>query len=310
MIPGRQRHFWRNVSFQDRACVVYQAFMALRVVGTPSASDGAVAWTLLLLAITAGIIAAVRADRLPRGRLRSVAYRAGIFGAMVLSYFSLQTVLPALDPVPLDRSLLALDRALFGETPALALAPLATNVALVEWFSFFYFSYYLLLALGFLPALWSDRGSRPMRELFVGATVISCLGYATYTLVPGLGPCATVRFPAPLVGGPGWQVVRSSVDAAGAKLDIFPSLHTAFPTFLALHARAHRRRLTGPRRHGWLLWAFFALNIVGATMLLRWHYGIDVIAGLALAGLARWAAVKVAEQERGRAVIGLQPVWP
>jgi hypothetical protein len=191
------------------------------------------------------------------------------------------------------------DRALLGETPALLLAPLASNAAVVEWFAFFYFSYYVLLAVGFLPALWGDRGSRAMRELFVGATVISCVGYATYTLVPGLGPYASIDFAAPLVGGVWWRAVCSTVAVGGAKLDIFPSLHTAFPVFLTLHAFAHRRR-PGARRHGWLLWGFFAVNIVISTMFLRWHYAVDVVAGLALAALARRVAVHVAGNERGQ----------
>ena len=57
--------------------------------------------------------------------------------------------------------------------------------------------------------------------------------------------------------------------------------------------------------------AFFTLNIVISTMFLRWHYLIDVIAGLLLAIGAWLLAPRLCawEHER-RARHRLGPIWP
>jgi hypothetical protein len=297
----------RNLTFQDGVCFAAQLFMLGRVACAPGAPLPALLWTAALFGVTALTVTLVRGELLPRGRLAATAYRAGIFAPMVLSYFSLRTVLPALRPKLLDGELLALDRALFGETPALRLAPLAT-APVVEWYACFYFGYFALLALAFLPPLASRSRNRRGHELFVGASLISALGYVGYTLVPGLGPWAILDGLPPLEGGPWWALVQRSVAAGGAQLDIFPSLHTAFPVFFALQAHAHRR--ASRWRWTWVLWAFCAANIVVSTMLLRWHYGVDVIVGLLLALLARRVARAVAEREAARLGPGVQPVWP
>ena len=84
--------------------------------------------------------------------------------------------------------------------------------------------------------------------------------------------------------------------------DIFPSLHTAAPTWFTLFAfqRAkHDPRWRWPAR----VTAFFAANIIFSTVFLRWHYVIDVAAGLLLAFTASRLAVRLArieEQWRSR----------
>jgi membrane-associated phospholipid phosphatase len=91
-------------------------------------------------------------------------------------------------------------------------------------------------------------------------------------------------------------------------LDIFPSLHTAYPTFFALFAFGERHR--APYKYGWPILAFFAANMIIATMLLRWHWAIDVLAGLALAVAAWRLGIRIAQREadRGRRD-DRQPVW-
>jgi membrane-associated phospholipid phosphatase len=112
-----------------------------------------------------------------------------------------------------------------------------------------------------------------------------------------------------LQGGFWWKQVEVTVATAGARLDIFPSLHTAFPAYFTLHTFAHRQ--TWPFRWLWPILAFVAFNIITATMFLRWHWCVDVAMGLLLAVAARRFAVAVADREvlRGGLYDTRQPVW-
>jgi membrane-associated phospholipid phosphatase len=57
--------------------------------------------------------------------------------------------------------------------------------------------------------------------------------------------------------------------------------------------------------------AFVTTNIVIATMFLRWHYVIDVVAGLLLAAVAVTTAAAITRWELARrAELGLTNNWP
>lgn len=299
---------FQNMAVQDWVTTSFHAYMFLRVLAAPDSADASFArrLALALLTVTVCTIVLVRGEIVPKGRLRALVYRLGIFTPVVLSYFEMRTLLPALQPVLLDTQLLAIDHAIFVVTPSVWLARFNTP-GFIEWFSFFYYSYFWILTVILVPSLFFDRGRR-LLELMVGATCVACIGHIGYTLVPGLGPYATMTFDEPIQGGFWWGAVRYAVDSAGAMMDIFPSLHTAYPTFFALHAFGHRDR--APYKYAWPVLAFFAANIIVATMLLRWHYGIDVIFGLMLALTARRVAVWVADREHDRGVDDdRQPVW-
>lgn len=50
--------------------------------------------------------------------------------------------------------------------------------------------------------------------------------------------------------------------------------------------------------------------IIVSTMLLRWHYAVDVVAGLSLASAAGWLAPRLeAWEERRRAQWGFAAPW-
>ena len=56
--------------------------------------------------------------------------------------------------------------------------------------------------------------------------------------------------------------------------------------------------------------AFFASQIIVATMFLRWHYLIDIFAGIALATVANVVGAKVSSWEaKRRAAQGIPPVF-
>ena len=299
----------QNLAFQDVVALAFHAYVFLRVLIAPHSPDAITARriTLALLVATTCTLILSRGEVIRSQRARALTYRLGLFLPMVFSYFEMRVLLPALQPELMDYRLYAIDLWLLGSTPSVWMEAWNTR-PVVEWLSFYYYGYFLVLIVMLIPALFLDKGRR-LHELMIGALVIVAAGHCLYTIVPGAGPFATLSFDEPLHGGFWWNQVRVTVATAGAQLDIFPSLHTAFPAYFTLYAYGHRRER--PFSWAWPILAFVALNIIAATMFLRWHWFIDVAAGLLLAFAARRLSVVVAEREshRKRRYDMRQPVW-
>jgi membrane-associated phospholipid phosphatase len=143
-----------------------------------------------------------------------------------------------------------------------------------------------------------------------GTLLMFLTAHLVYTIVPGYGPYWYLKgtFVHELQGGTFWRLVREAVEAGGAQKDIFPSLHTAAPTFFAIFSFRHRKLF--PFKYTWPVVAFLATQIIIATMFLRWHYLIDIVAGLTLATGAALLSQHVANWEHAkRERLGLQPAW-
>ncbi len=299
----------QNLAVQDVIALAFHAYLFLRVSAAPDSPDATVArqLALALLVVTACTLTLSRGEVIRGQRARALTYRLGLFVPMVLSYFEMRVLLPALHPDLMDYRLYAIDLWLLGTTPSIWMQ--AWNVRpIVEWLSFFYYSHFFILIGMLLPALFFAKGRR-LQELMAGSLLVVAVGHSLYTVVPGVGPYATIPFDQPLQGGFWWKQVEVTVAMAGAQLDIFPSLHTAWPAYFTLHAFAHRD--VQPFRWLWPFLGFVALNIIIATMFLRWHWFIDVALGLLLAFAARRFACAVAEREelRGERYDVRQPVW-
>jgi hypothetical protein len=298
-----------NMALHDWVIVTFLLYILARLFAAPDSPGAEFGRRLMLFLFTVAVstIVLARGELVRSRRVRAVLYRIGIYAPPVLSYFAMRTVLPALSLPLVDSQLHAIDDVIFGVTPSLWLAQFNTR-NVTEWFAFFYWSYFIILGVMTIPALFFGRGRRVI-ELLLGAMLVACIGHVGYTLVPGYGPYATIEFSAPIDGGLFWGMVWETVSEAGALIDIFPSLHTAFPTYFAIHAFANRD--FPPYKYGWPVLAFFAANIIVATMFLRWHWGIDVVFGLLLAFTAYQVSAWVAPGEAKRGVDGddRQPVW-
>jgi hypothetical protein len=299
----------QNLAAQDVIALAFHAYIFVRALLAPDSPDAAVARRLAfaLFALTVCAMVLSRGEVIRARSARALTYRLGLVTPMVLSYFEMRALLPALQPELLDGRLYAIDLSFLGTTPAVWMQ--AWNIEpVVEWLSFFYYCHFLVLTLMLGPALFVSGGSR-LQELMAGSMLVVAVGHTLYTLVPGAGPVTTLVFDQPLQGAFWWEQVELAVSTAGAQLDIFPSLHTAWPAYFTLHAFAHRD--TPLFRWLWPVLALVALNIIIATMFLRWHWFIDVVAGLLLAFAARGFAVAIAtrEESRGGPHNRRQPVW-
>ncbi len=177
-----------------------------------------------------------------------------------------------------DAVLLELDRALWGGSSLPEHLFAWARPWLSEVLSAGYFLFYFIIL---LPAIAFSlrRHTREARAFFLGLALMYLVGLAGYMLVPAAGPY--LAFPAhfayPPAGGPMTALLVAVVKDGITGMDAFPSLHSGIGVYvLGFFALGGYRRIA-------VLLAPAVLALVIATVYLRYHYGIDVLCGLALA---------------------------
>jgi membrane-associated phospholipid phosphatase len=242
-----------------------------------------------------------------QGGLASFIYRAGVFLPVFISYFQLRWILPTVTTRALDVQLYAFDTSVFGVEPAVAWDRFV-NPSTTEWFAFFYFGYFFIMGAHIFPFLFVGKDGVLLRHFALGIFVQFCTTHLLYMVVPGFGPYKVLTFTHALDGGTFRDLVMSSVHSAGAQKDIFPSLHTGAPTFLTVFSFLHRDRV--PFKYTWPILAFIVSQIIIATMFLRWHYLIDIIAGFTLATTNAIVTLAIVRREmRAREARGAMPIF-
>jgi membrane-associated phospholipid phosphatase len=211
-----------------------------------------------------------------------------------LAFRELHHLVHAVNPVDWDLTLAGWDQVLFGAHPTVALEPLLHPLA-VEVLQLCYTSYYFLpvvLGVGLLRAGRRDA-FRESLALIAAAFFTSYLGYF---LVPARSPyfheaaLGHTRLwgqdPATLGYGLA-PAIRATLEALELEMrDCFPSGHTEVTLVTLICAwRHHRpvfRGLLGP-----------SAGLIAATVYLRYHYTVDVLAGAALAIAVAWAGPRL-----------------
>lgn len=180
----------------------------------------------------------------------------------------------------LDSYLIGIDRSLFGVHPTVWLEGI-THPLMVDLLALAYSSYYFLpIILAFF--LHFDRKHHEVEHLLLAVTIGFFLSYVGYLLVPAIGPRFTL---AQSQAGPvkGWLWANQLLDVLNAgefnKRDCFPSGHTGITLIVLYYAHAHHKKL-------FLVLLPIGVLLILATVFLRLHYVVDVIAGFALAALA------------------------
>lgn len=306
------RRTLRETAVHDFAVFAFLLCLNGAVLGTPSSPERS-----FCLVRTGGLfVAFVLSILLVRGRLLKVTwlaaliYRLGIYGVVQVSYFFLKHVLPLVNTTTLDQKLYELDLWLFHCEPAMAWDRYVTP-ATTEWFACFYFGYFLLMAVHVVPLVFFGRKKQIVGEFTFGILVMFSIGHSLYMVVPGYGPYRAMAdsFQHPFPSGLWYNLVMDTVHSGGALMDIFPSLHTGAPTVLALFSYRNRHEL--PYRYTWPIVTFCTVNIIIATMFLRWHYLIDVIAGFSIAVSAVMLSRPIVRWELARRKReGLGELWP
>ena len=135
------------------------------------------------------------------------------------------------------------------------------------------------------------RGRSEFRRVFLASLLVQAFGAMLYLIVPAMGPF--IYHPSAnawmgevehyfydvhlnlLTGGANWLQGNTSLHLTQG-LAAFPSLHAAASFVFLYYAWRYCRWLT-------LLYGPFFVWIIFEAMATRWHYGIDLVAGIALA---------------------------
>jgi membrane-associated phospholipid phosphatase len=217
-------------------------------------------------------------------QLRGIA----VITTMFMLYGTLGTVAFEAIPWLADPWLDQADRTLFlGRSPSLMFAgdpPPRT----VEFLSFYYAAYipylYMSIFLGLVARPPDERD-----EFVTAFAVLYFLGFLGYLFLPARGPVVELanEFPAALRGGYFHGIILLSIDKMGGPHGAMPSLHVGASFMVVWFDLRHRNLLRG------LIYLPLVILIAAATIVLRYHWVVDLIAGASLALLANYVAPKL-----------------
>ena len=197
-----------------------------------------------------------------------------------LVFNSLGVIIASLHATTIDPFLISVDHGLFGVHPTVWLERFISP-ALSAALQFAYISYYFIpLSLGIV--LIARGRLREFEEVLFGILLCFYLSYAGYLLFPAIGPRFTLSHlqTGDLQLSPLIAAIQETLNTLEKnKTDAFPSGHTAVSVMSLYYAWSLRER----KLCTVLVPTVTALLV--STVYLRYHYVIDVIAGVGLTGL-------------------------
>lgn len=233
--------------------------------------------------------------RRTRARWAHVVHHFSPILVVVAIFDSLGNLIRAVHPVDRDYLLIEIDRAVFRCDPTIWLEQYS-RPWLTDLLQIAYTSYYFIPVV-LCTVLYVQR----RHDVFFGCvfTLVFAyfLSYVGYLAVPAIGPRFALadQHAGALVSGPIGQGIADTLNALEHnKRDCFPSGHTMIVLIALVQAFQYVRRLS-------YVFLPFVCGLISATIYCRYHYVIDVLAGLLAAALCLWIAPlcyrKLAAQE-------------
>jgi membrane-associated phospholipid phosphatase len=220
------------------------------------------------------VFVAQHAERLPKALRIALNFYPAAFIPFV--YESLGVLIAAARGRARDDLLIAADRAILGGDVTVLLQPYV-RPGLAAFFYIAYSTYYFMpLVLG--GALWRRSVPEARRFIFT-LSVCFYVSYAGYFTIPAYGPRTALAdlHTVPLDTHPVARAIERTInELEHTKLDAFPSGHTMITVAVLIVAW---------RRHRKVFWFLLpvATLLVLSTMYCRYHYLVDVLAGIVLA---------------------------
>lgn len=202
-------------------------------------------------------------------------------------YTNLHDTIHFVNPHDIHYTLIKIDKWLFGQEPVLW-AQKFYHPWLTDYFSLAYMNYFYIAVAVVLYLLLKKRYT-DMRKVLLGTILTFYFGYFLYILFPAAPPRIVLadQFIRDFAGG--WltqtqlKIVRISASSSRAA---FPSLHCAVTLISLLYAYKYSKKL-------FAVLLIPGISLVLATIYLRHHYAVDIIAGFVLAILVYWLAPSI-----------------
>jgi PAP2 superfamily len=273
--------------------LVFGAFLLLTWARLAAAAGPFNRFTLFFLGALLGALGLVawfqRDPGARRWRIRLLYYPI----VMGLTFYTLRHAVPKLGRPLVDVHLLALDRVLFGETPSVSYQTWAKpwlNDLLMLGYLFFF------VHLVLVPGAYFARDLGRFRQCIIGLFTLYGLSFLGYTVFPAGGPHRWMTFTVPLEGVVVIPWTLRMVNEGSNGVDVFPSLHLGVSLYLLTFDWWYARH-----RFWWCLAPCIVLWF--STVLLRFHYLVDLLGGLAVAALGiavaqRWAETSLSRHHR------------
>lgn len=245
------------------------------------------------LVVAAGLLITLLTQRAARALYFAAALVS--YAAILIIHFNIKLWAHVINPMIWDAEFRQIDEML---RPAVdgSLAVhrmLAMVIGPIDWFYLFAF----LAMFGCSIIVHSSRSFLVFRKTVLTAMLVHILGGLSYLAMPALGPFIQEHganaieaqrqmfmlgaHNAALPGGIAWFETQGPQFLATG-LGAMPSLHVASSAVFVYYAWRHERHLS------WLYLPLFAFIMIEAVAT-RWHYLVDIVAGLGLTALAIWA---------------------
>jgi|GEM_PF-6412205 hypothetical protein len=259
---------------------------------------------IALLVIGSLIYWAYKRRELRVGRVVEIIEPFLLFVLMSYSYSTIKAAIGLRSGPLWDAELYAIDRLLFfGNDPLATLKawlPLATHAWVYAWLDWAYYTWFFHFIVVF--ALLTAKGDREELRSYVASILLTYhIGGLAYHLFPALGPVyhfprqtshlTRIRLHTNRYQGVLWQNLDAIRKGVAKRIYPFeyiacmPSLHVASEFVMLFFSRRSRplQVITLP----------FFCAVLMATVVLGWHYVIDWLGGLVVAGVAIWISLKV-----------------
>lgn len=238
-----------------------------------------------LLIAFAVVVLAVLDSRTPGGKLFRFIHAFIPIVCVLLIFNSLGDLIPGIRQHYYDDLLIRIDFEMFGAHPTVWLErfsnPLLTGLLQAAYISY----YFMPIALA--SALFLKSRHREFEAVVFALLLCFYLSYIGYLLFPAVGPRFTLNHlqTMGLQAGPLTAWVQQTLDGLEHnKTDAFPSGHTAVALVSLFYAGKFGEkglfRILVPAVSG----------LIVSTVYLRYHYVIDVVAGVLLAALTIFIA--------------------
>jgi PAP2 superfamily len=230
------------------------------------------------------------------------------YAAIVIIHFNIKLWVHAINPKLWDAQYRAVDEALRPMIDgALAFHNGLASVAPVDRLYLFAF----LAMFGCSMIVHSCQSFAVFRRVVLASMLVHVIGGLSYLIAPALGPFIQegganaleqsrqaymfAAHQASVAGGSSWLVTQGSTYLATG-LAAMPSLHVASSAVFVYFAWRYERRLS------WFYWPLFAFIMIEAVAT-RWHYLLDIAAGLGLTafciGAVEWCFSRFGQNSVG-----------